>query len=485
MVDNTTDCQSNTADDTMFRATSSLVRVGSTGTRSCIPLASQTTNKGRGITSFTSCNKQPEKQETPHPNAPVYTDYMSRLSLGRKPSPIRALQPLMGIPGMISLGGGMPHKQTFPFEGISFKTTDGATLDMSPDEMNAALQYSPTPGITLLVNELKGLQRQEHNPPPAANNDMALAVCTGSQEGLARAFAMLLNPEDTLLIEEPTYSGSLAYLKPYGCNLVGTATDGQGLIPESMEDLLDNWAHHHPNKSKPRVLYTIPTGANPSGGTLSADRRKQVYAIAQKHNLIVLEDDPYYFLQFSKQRLPSLFSMDTDGRVLRFDSFSKILSSGMRVGVVTGPKVLVDQLCLHTQAVNLHPSGLSQMAVYKLLQYWGVEGFESHVQFVQSFYLKQRECFLQSAEKHLKGLAEWSTPSAGMFVWLKLNGVTDSFTLIKEKAIDEKVIMIPGNAFSSSDEPSPYVRAAYSTASAEDMDEALARLARLLRANAN
>eukprot|EP00040_Diaphanoeca_grandis_P013028 m.65915 g.65915 ORF g.65915 m.65915 type:complete len:449 (+) comp23618_c0_seq2:179-1525(+) len=420
------------------------------------------------------------------PHVPTYTEFMSRLTLARKPSPIRELQPLIEQEGMISLGGGMPNRLTFPLTGVSFTTTDGTKLDLNAVELNAALQYSPTPGISVLVKELKALQRREHAPPAAADTAMDLAVCTGSQEALARAFAMLLNPEDTLLIENPTYSGSLAYLKPYGCNLVGTETDGDGLIPDSLERLLDTWEQTYSEKSqikKPRVLYTIPTGANPSGGTMTVQRRQEVYRIAQAHDLLILEDDPYYYLQFTKDRLPSLFSMDTDARVLRFDSFSKILSSGMRVGTVTGPQTLVQQLCLHTQAVNLHPSGLSQMAVYKLLQHWGEEGFEAHIDFVQSFYLKQRNHFLKSAEKHLTGLAEWSTPSAGMFVWIKLLNVTDSFKLIREKAVDEKVLLIPGNAFSSTQEPSPYVRAAYSTASAEDMDEALARLARLLRAN--
>ena len=213
---------------------------------------------------------------------------------------------------------------------------------------------------------------------------------------------------------------------------------------------------------------------------MGLERRREVYAIAQEHGLLVIEDDPYYYLQFGERRLPSLLSMDVDGRVLRFDSFSKVLSSGLRLGFASGPRPLLERLDLHTQAVNLHTSGLSQAVALKLLQHWGREGFERHVQAICTFYRGQRDAFLQSATRHLDGLAEWSTPDAGMFVFLKLLGVEDSYKLITERAVSEKVLLVPGVAFSPSAARSSHVRAAYSTATPEQMDEALRRLARLL-----
>eukprot|EP00729_Bicosta_minor_P000409 gene409-15879_t len=349
-------------------------------------------------------------------NCPNYTSYLSRLSLLREPSPIRALQPLVALPGMISLGGGMPNPGTFPIKGLKIELEGGVALDLTPEETTAALQYSPTEGLPQLVKLMHEFQVREH----------------GSQESLARTFAMLLNPEDTLLVEEPTYSGSLAYLKPHGCNLVSVATDSFGLVTEDFAAKMDQWEQRYP-------------GANPSGGTLPLDRRVQL--------------------------------------VIRFDSFSKILSSGIRMGCVTGPQALVQQLSLHAQAVNLHPSGLSQAVLLKLMQHWGTDGFEAHVKSVCAFYQAQRDAFLASADKHLTGLAEWTRPEAGMFSWIELFGVDDSFALISEKAIEEKVLLVPGSVFlSDPDAKSGHVRAAYSTASPEEMDEALARLARLLRA---
>lgn len=416
---------------------------------------------------------------------PDYSRYFSKQSLARKPSPIRALTPLVKIPGMLSLGGGRPNPETFPFECMSLTLKGGKKLEIDSKELNDAMQYSPTPGMPKLVDTLISLQRHIHKPPELADNNIALAVTTGSQEALSRAFAMLLNPDDSLIVEKATYSGSLAYLKPLGCNLVGADIDDDGLLPDSLEMILDGWEDTNPNQKKPRVLYTIPTGANPTGGTQNFERRQQVYKIAQKHDLIVLEDDPYYYLQFSPERVRSYLNIDTDARVLRFDSFSKVLSAGIRVGTVTGPKKLVDQLCLHTQAVNLHASGFSQIAVQKLFEDWGIEGFEQHVDGVCKFYRSQCDAFQLAAEKHLKGLAEWSIPSAGMFVWIKALGVEDTLKLISEEAKEAKVLLVPGMAFMLDDsEKSSYMRASYSTCTPEDMDVALERLADILRAHA-
>lgn len=205
-----------------------------------------------------------------------------------------------------------------------------------------------------------------------------------------------------------------------------------------------------------------------------------------------MEDDPYHFMQFldpGEKRARSFLSMDVDGRVLRFDSFSKLLSSGMRLGFATGPGPLIDRIDLHSQASNLHTAGLPQAFAASLFDHWAAQnnghsydGFTQHVDAIADFYRRRRDVFLESASRHLTGLATWSHPTAGMFVWFKLLGIKDSWPLIKEKAVDKKVILVPGQSFSVPDtEPSPYVRAAYSTASYEDMDEALRRFAELLR----
>eukprot|EP00808_Paulinella_micropora_P010892 g51762.t1 len=448
-----------------------------------------------------------------------YSRWLSPRSLLRTPSPIRALQPLLAVPGVISLGGGMPNPSTFPFQSISVtlqplpssssssrsfpaaSSASGATtasaqspivLSLTPQQTAEALQYSATTGLPGLVKHLQALQMAEHAPPClAAGERPRLHVTTGSQDALSKAFEMVVAPGDNLLCEEPTYSGSLAFLKTLGCNLVGVPTDGDGLNPDKLHDILAAWGNR---PGRPKVLYTVPTGANPSGGTMTLERKIKLYKVAREYDLLILEDDPYYYLQFpepGQRRVRSLYSLDQDGRVLRFDSFSKLVSSGLRVGFVTGPTPLVERIELHSQATTLHSSGVSQALLSCLLDHWAKTagdgkdckaGFEQHVGQVSDFYRARRDFFCDRAAKHLEGLAEFSRPSAGMFVWFKLLGVADSAPLIQQKAVDKKVVLVPGKAFAlHEDAPSSYVRAAFSTASYEQMDEALRRLAELLR----
>jgi kynurenine/2-aminoadipate aminotransferase len=271
------------------------------------------------------------------------------------------------------------------------------------------------------------------------------------------------------------------------CTLVPVSTDGEGLIPGALATLLDNWPAGLP---PPKVLYTIPNGQNPSGASMSLDRRTELYALACKYDLIILEDDPYFHLQLDGQHgnaevsyctaPPSLHSMDTEGRVMRFDSLSKLMSAGLRLGWVTGPKPLINQLELQFQATMLHASGLSQMIAASLLHQWGPSGFDDHVTATQGLYRARRDAFLTSADRHLTGLAEWTSPSSGMFVWFKVPSIADTQELM-EKCRDAKVVFVPGAAFSPTEQPSQYVRACFSLASVDDMDTALERFASLIQ----
>jgi len=230
---------------------------------------------------------------------------------------------------------------------------------------------------------------------------------------------------------------------------------------------------------------------------MTADRKKEVYTIAQQHGLLIVEDDPYYYMQYAETRTPSFLSMDVDGRVVRTDSFSKILSSGVRVGLVTGPRALVEQMDLHNQATIMHTSGLSQHAVLTVLRHWGVGGapaatgppypqWEAHLARNNAFYLKQCDVFFAAAAKHLVGedgqpLAEYKRPTAGMFVWMKLLGVQDSTQLIMTEAVEKKVLLVPGSAFFPGAPKTQYVRAAFSVASHAEIDTAMQRLGDMLR----
>uniref|UniRef100_A0A673BVU3 Aminotransferase class I/classII large domain-containing protein n=1 Tax=Sphaeramia orbicularis TaxID=375764 RepID=A0A673BVU3_9TELE len=367
-------------------------------------------------------------------------------------------------PSLISLAGGAPNPSTFPFLSANIQLKNGQTVGFDETLMKRALQYSASNGIPELLTWMKNLQKNLHNPPTATyspeKGQMEMCVTTGSQEGLCKVFEMLVNPGDNVLLDAPTYSGTLAALQPLGCNLINVSSDQHGMIPSALKEVLSRWAPsevHEPGSSAPKVLYTIPNGGNPTGASMTAQRKKEIYELARQYDMLIIEDDPYYFLQFDKPWAPTFLSMDVDGRVIRTDSFSKILSSGLRIGFVTGPKPLVDRVVLHIQASTMHTSSFTQRSFFFFFN-WSVFS-----------------CVCVD-------VAEWHAPSAGMFLWIKLKGIADTQQLIMEKALEKEVLLVPGGVFMiNSSEPCAYVRAAFSLSTPEQMDEAFRRLSSLIK----
>jgi len=215
--------------------------------------------------------------------------------------------------------------------------------------------------------------------------------------------------------------------------------------------------------------------------------------IASRYDFLILEDDPYYYLNYGAKKAPplgqdhlykrerakSLWSLDEEGRVVRCESFSKVLSSGIRVGFVTGPDPILERLIFHSQVSVVQSSSLSQILVYRTLKLWGEEAWQQHLNNVALFYMRRRDQMVEYANKYLSNYVIFHPPTAGMFLWIKLNKVDDSFSLISQKAIEAKVVLVPGQAFRRSGK-SPFVRAAFSTASLEQLEEALRRFGDLL-----
>ncbi|RKO84666.1 pyridoxal phosphate-dependent transferase [Blyttiomyces helicus] len=395
-----------------------------------------------------------------------YTRFLTARSLARAPSAIRSLQKYLGIPGMISLGGGNPNPSTFPLQSMTFTLRNGETINIDEPAMQKALQVRGRCGLGELVKWLGDLQTHVHNPPKPFD----VCVGNGSQDVLTKAFEMCIGDGEVMLIESPTYVGSLAFLRPLGAKFAEIDTDGEGLVPDHLEKILATWQNP---ATRPKILYTIPIGGNPTGASVTLERKKQVYAIAKKYDLLIIEDDPYYYLQFAKPGVPSYLSMDVDGRVLRFDSLTVLWKKTHQI--------YLPCLCCLDQSTLLNTSGVSQTIVNALLQRWQIPGFLSHVEGVAGFYEGKRDAFLKSANKYLTGLAEWTVPDSGMFVWLKLNGISDSSRLVREKAMEKKVLLVPGFEFFPNQKTTSYVRASYSTATAEEMDEAVRRVADLVR----
>ncbi|ORX53549.1 PLP-dependent transferase [Hesseltinella vesiculosa] len=409
-----------------------------------------------------------------------YSKFISEHSKARNPSSIRNLMPYMNRKDMISLGAGQPNPSTFPFATLTMTLKDGQVIDVDPERLQHCLSYDATAGYAPLVAWLKELQQVEHHPQVPYE----MAIGAGSQDLLTKGLEMMISPGDAVLVDDVTYTGALAFLQTQPCDLVGVETDNGGMLPEKLEEMLANWPtsnpHGKPDQARPHLLYTTPVGGNPTGLSISEDRKRRIYDICSRYNIMILEDDAYYYLQFGKRRIPSYFSMDVDGRVLRCDSMSKIVSSGLRLGWVSGPKEMIERMNMHTMSTNLQPAGVSQLLAFEVLNRWGIQGFMDHVLQVSAFYKEKRDLFVASLDKYLQGRAEWVVPEAGMFVWIKLKGIEDSYEMIMTNALKKKVVAIPGNAFMPMGEATPYIRVSFSNVTKDQMDIALARLAQAL-----
>jgi len=407
------------------------------------------------------------------------------------------------VPGMISLLFGKPNGSMFPFTSFTFKAKSPYPADKSDPskdaesemeltiegaELDEALQYYQTAGLHRLLDWLTRLQEVSHTGRKLQEGSAVasqaglqdprwrVSIGAGSQDLIFKALANIFDPGDSILVESPVYAGVIPMFSTYQLEVIPVLTDSEGIQADSLEQILSTWPA---GKPKPKGLYTVPFGCNPTGASATLERRKKVLNLAREHDFMILEDDPYFYLYFGDApRAPSYFSLDeTRSRVLRFDSLSKVLSAGIRIGWMTGPPVLLEVIEMHTEISNLQTSTLTQAIVHKLLVQWGIEGFLRHTEKVAAFYRRKRDVFESAMKKHLSGVAEWSPPQAGMFYWFKISDDSEAF--VRARAFEEGVLALPGTAFiPEKGAKTGYVRAAFSIPTDAEVDEALRRFRR-------
>lgn len=315
-----------------------------------------------------------------------------------------------------------------------------------------------------------------HNPP---YRDWGCTMTVGSTSSLEMAFRMFTKPGDYILAEEFTFSSAVETCQPLGCRFLGVPMDSEGILPDTLDTILSGWDATVRAAPKPHLMYLVPTGQNPTGATQSLTRRKAVYKVAQKHDLIIIEDEPYYFLQmqpytgpgappvpppanheaFIKTLVPSLLSLDVDGRVVRLDSFSKVLSPGTRCGWVVASSQIIERYQFAAETSVQFPSGLSQVILHRLLdEQWGHAGYLDWLIDLRMQYTKRRDVLMAACEEHLpKEVASWTPPAAGMFHWINLKvekhprfgalSVKEIEDEVFKKAVEEKVLVVPGSFF--------------------------------------
>nr|XP_027232239.1 kynurenine/alpha-aminoadipate aminotransferase, mitochondrial-like [Penaeus vannamei] len=414
-----------------------------------------------------------------------YYKFFSENARHRLPSWIGSLRKFIvnPAPDMLWLAGGLPNDSIFPFHEAKVKLRDGHVIEVGPDLMAKGLQYGGPAGYAPLLKHLSDLTQRLHSPPRWSSSKQVITV--GGQDGIAKAFVMLTDPGDYVVIPEPCYAGIFSELSALDPRYLPVEEDEEGMKPDALRSTLARWKADTGGReagSMIKYMYINPSGSNPSGTTLSEARRREIYALACEYDFLILEDDPYYFLQFIDDFPPSFLSLDTEGRVLRFDSFSKTVSAGLRVGYVTGPEFLVEKISQHIMATVMGGSSLSQVLVTELFHMWGLEGFLRHVKEVRDMYRRRRDAALSAAEKHLTGLCEWRKPGGGMFLWLKVPKVKDTQAMLLERGTKKSILLVPGNGFTTRPElPCQYMRASYSTVLPEEMDKAFQILAEVIR----
>ncbi|XP_050308309.1 kynurenine/alpha-aminoadipate aminotransferase, mitochondrial-like isoform X2 [Anthonomus grandis grandis] len=413
-----------------------------------------------------------------------YSQFISVRAGRRRPALTRELTKRQyGAPKeSISLAEGMPNEVTFPFQAINILMKDGSSMTLQGSQLHSALQYIPTQGYPPLLKKIKEFTQQIHSPPNW--QDREVIMTNGSQEGISKTLEMVVEEGDPVLVQNPLYAGTEIILKPFKPNLIGIEQDELGIIPSKLIKALESCKAYTEEGGgrMPKVIYLNPTGSNPTGVTMSLERRREVYDICCKYNILILEDDAYYFLHFLEEQPVSFLSLDVEGRVIRFDSMSKVLSSGLRLAWLTGPKQLVHNVELHIQSAILHSSTLSQVMLDNLIELWGFNGLLSHFNYVRRYYQARRDFTVASMDKHLKGICEWSVPTGGMFVWIKVRGVADVYDMLMTRGLKKNITFVPGHAFMADPtEACQYIRASFSKASLKQIDKAMQLLGELIR----
>ncbi|XP_046686191.1 kynurenine/alpha-aminoadipate aminotransferase, mitochondrial-like [Homalodisca vitripennis] len=408
-----------------------------------------------------------------------YNYFFNTKARRRMPSILRELLKKPLPPQGITFGVGVPNVQTFPFQEISVKLKNGSSYKIDGKDLEIALQYLPSLGYPPLLKQLQDLQDKIHGPQDWTKQ--SLMVTSGSSEAMAAVFDMILTHGDPIIIAIPLYSGVAEMLRPYNPQYIGLEQDKDGVQPHQLRRLLEERVQE--DKPLPKLMYINPTACNPTGRNLSLQRRKELYKIASEYNFLILEDDPYYFLSLMEVSPASLLSMDVEGRVIRAESFSKILSSGLRVGFVTGPSHLIRQIELHIQVSTLHTAGVPQVIVSKLLKSWDHEGYLQHIEQVKKFYRERRDLMVAACNRYLKDVAEWNVPTGGMFLWVKVPVLKDTWSLAIKHCMEKHLIVVPGHPFTAGLTPPQYnyIRLSFSLASPEQMDKGVKLLAEIIQ----
>lgn len=376
-----------------------------------------------------------------------------------KPSAIREMLKNNADPNYVPFAAGNPSEEAFPVKEI--EEISERILSKNPI---MALQYSVTEGYKPLIQYLKSFMKERYN---IGNDDDELIITSGAQQVMNLSTKSLCNENDTIICESPTFIGSLNSFRSYKTKICGIPLEKDGINLQILENALKN-------NMNVKFIYTIPNFQNPTGITMSLEKRKAVYELAQKYNVLIVEDNPYGDLRYSGKHLPSIKSFDTDGRVIYAGSFSKILSPGLRVGWCVANKELIQRMVVCKQTEDVHTNVFAQMIAYEFLTKYN---FDNHIKRLQEIYRKRATFTMDLLDKHLVPYGiTYNKAEGGLFILCNIPQTVTATDFCK-KASSKKVGIVPGNNFLVNPEEVCYdFRLNYSTPSYEQIERGIAIL---------
>ena len=381
---------------------------------------------------------------------------------GIKASDIRELLKIAARPDIISFAGGLPAPELFPVENMK------AALDAVMDEQGrAAMQYGPTDGYLRLreqICERVAAKNGIHTDPDH------VFITAGSQQGLDFLGKLFLNPGDVVVLESPSYLGAINAFKQYQPNFVSVPTDENGMIMEELEKVLANT----PNV---KLIYIIPDFQNPSGRTWPRERREKFMEIINKYGVPAIEDNPYGDLRFKGEYLPSLKSMDTEGLIVYFGSFSKILTPGFRVGWIIADGKIVEKVNHIAQAAVLQTATLNMMAISKYMDMFDID---AHVATILPVYKHRCELMINTMRETFPKEAKFTDPDGGLFTWVELPEYVNTRELAPI-AMEKKVAYVPGSGFYPAGDKNNGMRLNYSCSTDDKIVQGVNILADVLK----
>jgi DNA-binding transcriptional MocR family regulator len=380
-----------------------------------------------------------------------------------------------GPPGTISFIYGLPDPATFPAADLA-----GAAAEVLKERPELALQYGPEQGYGPLIDYL----RQKLARDEGLDIERPQIMLTGgSAQTIDHLCTLFTRPGDLVLVEAPTYHETLQLFRDHGLDLLQLPTDGEGLIVEGVEGRLQALAR---TGKRARLLYTIPNFQNPSGITLAADRREPLLALAQRYNLLVIEDDVYRDLAYEGEVPGSFFALDQGqprweegaGRVLRIGSFSKILAPGVRMGWLLGPPGLIERVI--SSGLRNMGGGANPLMANILASYCRRGLLEPHIVTLRALYAERREAMLQALEEQMPRGVDWTRPKGGFFVWLSLPENRPAAEVVAQ-AREQRLLIPAGDPFFAEASPGHFLRLAFSFVTPDKIWEGIEMLGEVLR----